>query len=137
MDSDGNEWLYVAPRPDKVTILCSKQEPTDTETEGMGKLRLHSNCKVYGARVLIQAQTVVSFNNSEKDTIPPLFLDYACCDFAGKDVKLKDSHLELTLKNAVNRLEDLRLASHKVDEVNKHIDVTSNVSFLRGSNTVT
>jgi len=101
--------------------LCPKQEPTEIEIEGTGKLGLHSNCKAYGARVFIQAQTAVSFNNSEKDIIPPLSLDYDCCNFVGKDVKLKDIHLNLPLKNVVNRLDDLRLASHKVDEVNRLI----------------
>jgi hypothetical protein len=74
-----NEWLYV---------LCSKQGPSDIEIEGIGKLKLHINCKAYGARVLIQAQTDVSFNDSEKDIIPPLSLDYDCSSFAGKSVKL-------------------------------------------------
>ena len=137
---DGNEWLYVAPRPDTLTILCPKQEPTDIVIEGTGRLGLHSNCKAYGTRVLIQAQAIVSFNNSEKDIIPPLSLDYDCCEFVGKDVKLKDLHLELPLKNIVNRLDDLRLASHKVDEVNrlileqewkvKHAASYSHLSFL-------
>jgi hypothetical protein len=118
---DGNEWLYVAPRPDTLTILCPKQEPTDIEIEGTGRLGLDSNCKAYGARVLIQAQAVVSSNNSEKDVIPPLSLDYDCCDFVGKDVKLEDIHLKLPLKNVVNYLDDLRLTTHKVDEVNRLI----------------
>ena len=26
MDSDDNDWLYVAPRPYIITILCSEQE---------------------------------------------------------------------------------------------------------------
>jgi hypothetical protein len=39
---DNNEWSYVAPRPDVLTILCSKQEPSDIEIEGPGKLILHS-----------------------------------------------------------------------------------------------
>jgi len=38
-----------------------------------------------------------------------------------KPAKLKDFHLELPLKNIVNRLEDLRLASLKVEEVVKLI----------------
>jgi len=63
----------------------------------------------------------MSLNNSEKDIIPPLPLDYDCCNFVGKNVKLKDIHLELLLKNVLNRLDDLRLTSHKVDEVNRLI----------------
>ena len=53
---------------------------------------------------------------------------------------LRDIHLELPLKNVVNRLDDLRLASHKVDEVNrlifeqewkiKHSTSYSHLSFL-------
>jgi hypothetical protein len=101
--------------------LCLKQDPTDIEIEGTGKLKLRSNCKAYGARVLIQAQAVISYNSTEKDIISPLSLDYDCCNFVGRDVKLNDVHLELPLKNIVNRFDDLRVASHKVDEVNKLI----------------
>jgi hypothetical protein len=82
----------------------------------------------------------IKFNNSEKDIIPPLSLDYDCCEFTGKEVKLKDLHLGLPLKNVVNRLDDLRLASHKVDEVNmlilekewkgKHSASYSHLSFF-------
>ena len=73
------EWLYVAPRPDVLTVLCSKQEASDTEIVGTGKLILQNACKAYGARVLIQAQTIMTFNNTEKDVIPPLSLEYDCC----------------------------------------------------------
>jgi len=116
-----NEWLYVAPRPDVLTILCSKQEPSDIEIVGTGKLILHSACKAYGARVLIQAQTIMTTNNTEKDIIPPLSLDYDCCITEKKTTKLNDIRLDLPLKNIVNRLEDLRLASHKVEEVDRLI----------------
>jgi hypothetical protein len=29
----------------------------------------------------------VSFHNSQKEIIPPLSLDYDCCNLVGKDVK--------------------------------------------------
>ena len=77
--------------------------------------------QAYGTRILIKAQTVVGFNNSEKDIIPPMSLEYDCCNFAGNNVKLNDIHLELPKKNIVNRLDDLRLASHKVEEVDRLI----------------
>ena len=63
----------------------------------------------------------MSFNNTEKDVIPPLSLEYDCCTSKGKPAKLKDFHLELPLKNIVNHLEDLIFASHKVEEVDKLI----------------
>jgi hypothetical protein len=60
-------------------------------------------------------------NNTEKDVIPPLSLDYDCCTSERKTTKLNDIHLDLPLRNIVNRLEDLRLASHKVEDVDKLI----------------
>ena len=104
---DDNEWLYVAPRPDVLTVLCSKEEPSDTEIVGTGKLILHSACKAYGSRILIQARTIKTSNNTEKDIIPPLSLEYDSCISKGKTTKLNEIHLELPLKSIVNRLEDL------------------------------
>jgi hypothetical protein len=113
----GNEWLYVAPQTDVLTVLCSKHEPSDIAIVGTGKLMLHSACKAYGARVLIQAQTLMFSNNTDKDIIPPLSLDYDCCAPEEKNSKLNAIHLDLPLKNVINHLDDLKLASHKVEEV--------------------
>jgi hypothetical protein len=54
-----------------LTVLCSKQEPSDIEIVGTGKLVLHSACKAYGARVLVQAKTIMTTNNNDKYIIPP------------------------------------------------------------------
>lgn len=118
---EDNKWLYVAPQPDVLTVLCSKQEPSDIEIAGTGKLKLHSACKAYGSRILIQAQTIKTSNNTEKDIIPKLFLEYDCCVSKGRTAKLNKIQLELPLKSIVNHLEDLRLASHKVEEVDRLI----------------
>ena len=118
---EDNEWLYVAPQPDVLTILCSKEEPSDSEIAGTGNLKLHGPCKVYSSRILIQAQTIKTSNNTEMDIIPPLSLEYDCCVSEGRTTKLNRINLELPLKNTVNRLEDLRLASHKVEKVDKLI----------------
>jgi len=80
---------------------------------------LRSTCKAYGSRVLIQA--IKTFNNTEKDFIPPLSLEYDCCKFEGKVAKLNDTHLQLPLNVIVEGLKDLRLASHKVEEVDRLI----------------
>jgi hypothetical protein len=60
---NGNEWLFVAPRTDALTILCQKQEPVDIEILGTGKLQLRNMCKGYGDKILIQAQMVITTNN--------------------------------------------------------------------------
>jgi hypothetical protein len=56
---DNNEWLYVASRPDTLTVLCSGQEPSDIGIAGTGKLKLNGMCKAYGANVLLQAEVTV------------------------------------------------------------------------------
>jgi hypothetical protein len=109
-----NEWIYFAPRPDVLTVLCPKQDPSDIEFTGTGKLTLQSACKAYGSRVLLQALTIKTSSNTERDIIPPLSLEFDCCLPEGKTVKLDNIQLELPMKNIVNRLEDLRLANHKV-----------------------
>jgi hypothetical protein len=76
---NNNEWLYVAPLVDTLTVVCSGQEPTDVQIRGTGKLMLLSMCKGYGSKVLIQAQVTITSNNTNKDIIPPLILDYDCC----------------------------------------------------------
>jgi len=43
---DNNEWLFVAPKPEVLTVLCSKHEPSDVTVIGTGKLKLNNLCKV-------------------------------------------------------------------------------------------
>jgi hypothetical protein len=108
-------------RPDVLTVLCPNQEPSDIEIIGTGKLTLHGACKAYGSRVLIQAEIIKTFNNTGKDIIPSLSLEFDCCLSEGKVSKLDNIQLNLPLKNIVNRLEDLKLASHKLEEVDRLI----------------
>jgi len=85
---EDNEWLYVAPQPHVLTVLCSKQEPSDIEIAGTGKVQLHSACKAYGSGIVIQAQTIKTSNNTDKDMIPPLSLEFDCCVSEGRTTKL-------------------------------------------------
>jgi hypothetical protein len=96
-------------------------------------------CKAYGAKVLLQAQATVETNNTEKDIIPHVSPDIDCCLSEGKSINLNNIHLELPLKNIINHLDDLRIASHKVDDVEKliseewkikHFNTDYHLSFL-------
>jgi len=74
-----NEWLFVAPKLEVLTVLCSKHKPSDVTLIGRGKLKLNNLCKGYGSRILIQAHLTISTNNT-KDIIPHLPLDFDCCE---------------------------------------------------------
>lgn len=52
---------------------------------------------------------------------PQIYLEYDCCIFERKVAKFNGIHLELSLKTIVNRLEDLGIASHKFEKVEKLI----------------
>jgi hypothetical protein len=60
-------------------------------------------------------------NNTKKDIVPPLSLDYDRCGLEISPHKLSEIHLELHTTNILNRLEDLQLASHKIKEVDRLI----------------
>jgi hypothetical protein len=51
-----------------------------------GKIILLSACKAYRARVLIQNQKSMTTDNTDKDIIPPLSLDYDCCGLEMKPI---------------------------------------------------
>jgi hypothetical protein len=44
-------------------------------------------------------------------------LDIDCCQSEGKNISFDDIHFDMPLKNIINYLEDLRVASHKIDDV--------------------
>jgi hypothetical protein len=94
---DHNEWLFVPPTFDVLTVLFSKHEPTDVKLIGTGKLHLNSMCKAYGNRILIQSHATFVSNRTSKDFIPPLSLEYDCCGSVDKTIKLNELHLQIPL----------------------------------------
>jgi hypothetical protein len=119
---DNNEWLFVAPKPEVLTVLCSKHEPSDVTLIGTGKLKLNNLCKGYGSRIHIQAQLTICTNNTDKDIIPRLPLEFDCCEVQGKNISWHSIHLNLQLTNVIRHLDDLKVANHKVEEVEKLIE---------------
>jgi hypothetical protein len=124
---DNNEWLYVTPKSDVLTVLCLKLEPTDIKLLGTGKL--NSMCKAYGSRILIQAHSILVTNRTNKDVIPLLSLEYDCCGSVDQNYKLNELHLNVPLRSVTNSLDDLRVASHKVDEVENLILELEDAAF--------
>ena len=116
-----NEWLFVAPKPKVLTVLCSKHEPSDVTLIGTGKLKLNNVCKGYESRILIQTQLTTYTNETDKDIIPHLPLEFDCCEVLGKNFSLNNIHSNLPLTNVIHHLDDLKVASHKV-EVEKLIE---------------
>ena len=135
-----NEWIFVAPKPEVITVLCSKHEPSDVTLISKEKLKLNNLCKGNVTRILIQAQLTISTNNIDKDIIPRLSLEFDCCEIQGKNFILNNIHLNLPLNKAIHHLDDSKLATHKVEEVErlteeqdwkpKHSNTDYHLSFL-------
>ena len=117
-----------------------KHEPTDVKLLGTGKLQLKTMCKAYGNRIFIQSYSTLVSNCTSKDVIPPLSLKYECCGGVDNTFKLKELHLHISLRSVTSSLDELRIASHKIAEVEnlilaqdwkiKHSTVDSHLSFL-------
>ena len=123
-----------------LTVLCSKHEPSDVTLIGRGKLKLNNLCKCYGSRILIPAQLTISTNNTDKGIILHLPLEFDCCEIQGRNFNLNNIRLDLPLTNVIRHLDDLKVANHKVEEVEnlieeqdwklKHSNMDYNLSFL-------
>jgi hypothetical protein len=111
----------VAPKTERLTILCENEEATDVLLKGSGKLKFLKRCRGYGNEVMFQTQIRVTSNATNKDVIPDLNIIYDCCENEGVKLNIEQVKLFAPLKHVTNNLEDLEYASHKVDDVEKLI----------------
>jgi len=96
--------------------------------------------KAYRSRILIQCHSTLVSNCTSKDVIPLMPLEYDCCGSVDRNFKLNDLHLHLTLRSVTNSLDDLRIASDKLEDVEnlilehgwniKHSELDSQFSFF-------
>jgi hypothetical protein len=117
-----NKWIYVAPVPESLTVLCTGQKPTDVQINGSGVLTFLSPCTGYGSTVIIRSISVHSVNNTDKVINHPLNLTHDCCEMNVDTLSLDKIKLETPLKNIQNHDGDLHLANHKVENVQKLVD---------------
>ena len=121
MDTDGNEWLFVTRTSGVLTVLCSKHEPMDVKLLGTGKLQLNPMCNAYGNRILIQSHATIVSNCRNNVIIPPMSLEYDCCGGIDKNFKLNELRLHIPLRSVASSLDVMKIASHKVEDVEKLI----------------
>jgi hypothetical protein len=112
-----NAWLYVAPVPSKMTVLCSGQEPTDIEIRNNGILTFLADCTGYSDKAMLKSVTAHYVNHTQKDIIPPLYLPFDCCETGENKIHLDDLQLETPLKNMLTHNDELQLASYKENDV--------------------
>jgi hypothetical protein len=117
-----NQWLYTSPVDERVTVLCDDDVPVYVHAIGRGKLSLKPRCKAYTAHVTLYASTkLTTVSNVTKDFLPELDLNFDCCFGEYEKKKVDEIPLDIPLNNVMSSIDDLRLASIKVDEVKQLI----------------
>ena len=97
-------------------------------------------CKAYRNRIPIQSHAKIVSNRTSKDFIPPMTLECKCCGSIYKNLKLYELRLHIPLRSVAGSLDDLRIAGHKVENIEKlileqewkvkHSTFDSHLSFL-------
>ena len=118
-----NEWIYFVPTSESVTILCTERPPVDVVVSGIGKLGLSASCKGFGKSALFQTHTILNAENQgyESDFIAKVNLEYNCCEELNMKLNISTLHLNTSYRHIVSHLDDLKIASHKVSEVENMI----------------
>ena len=117
-----NAWIYVAPVPERLTVLCEGQKPTDVEIKGSGVLSFLSACTGYGNTVIIRSLSVHSVNNTDKDINKPVNLTHDCCEMTVDALPLDELQLEIPVKSIPTHDGELHLANHRVENVQKLVE---------------
>ncbi|PNF23406.1 hypothetical protein B7P43_G12246 [Cryptotermes secundus] len=110
-----NQWLFVTPQSETFTVLCP-QGTTTFKLEKGGKLTLKPGCKGYSSYVTLYAISMLSIN-STNDYVPTAPVNFDCCFENLEDVKFKELPLQVPLVNIMSSIDDLRIASMKVNDV--------------------
>jgi hypothetical protein len=116
-----NEWLFTAPSTELFTVLCGT-EKFQLTLHNRGKLYLPPRCKGYSTHNTLYALSTLESNNSQDDILPLASVDIDCCLTVEEKEQLHKIPLQKPLTNILSSIEDLNMASVKIDEVQKLID---------------
>lgn len=122
-----NSWLFVLPKPESVTISCTAsknhKKPIDVLLEGTGSLTLNQDCKAYGQSAMLTPKSSYS-SETLIDFVPPFDIQIDCCDELKEKYNLNITTLKLNtvFRNTMNHIEDLNVASHRLNDINTMIE---------------
>jgi len=118
-----NEWIYFTPTSESITILCTDKPPVDVMVSGIGKLGISANCKGYGKSGVFQTHSIldVSGTGYESDFMSRVRLEYDCCEEMSAKINISTIRLSNSFKHIVPHLDDLKIASHRISEVENMI----------------
>jgi hypothetical protein len=116
---ENNEWIYFVPASESITILCAEKPPIDIIVTGIGKLGIKENCKGFGRSAHFQTHSILNVDNPgyESDFLSTVNLEYDCCEYLNSKTNFSSLRLNASFKHIVSHLDDLKVASHRISEV--------------------
>jgi hypothetical protein len=121
---NSNSWLFSMPKPEVLTITCrNSKAPVDVYLSGVESISINGECKAYSfSSILIPSQTFVS--NDTFEFIPHFNLAQDCCDEILKTTEefAKPLELDRAYNKITLHVQDLNIASHKLDNIVKLTD---------------
>ena len=113
--------MYTAPTRELFTVLCGT-EKFQLTLQKSGKLYLTPRCKGYSTHSTLYALSTLIRNNSQDDVLPVASVDTDCCLTSAEREQLHEIPLQKPLTNILSSVQDLKLASVKIDEVQELIN---------------
>jgi hypothetical protein len=98
------------------TVLCGN-EKFQLTLQQRGKLYLPPRCKGYSAHSTLYALSTLTHNRSQEDILPLAAVDIDCCLTTDEKEQLHEIPLQKPLTNILSSVEDLKIASVKIDEI--------------------
>jgi hypothetical protein len=89
--------------------------------QGRGKLLLPPRCKRYSTHSTFFAISTIVRNNSQDAVLPLAPVDLDCCLTSQEKEQLSEISLDKPLTNILSSVEDLKIASVKIDEIQEMI----------------
>lgn len=95
----------------------------DIILSGIGKLGISADSKGFGKSALFQIHSILNIDNSgyETDFMSKVNLEYDCCEELNMKLNISTLSLNTSYKHIVSNLDDLKIASHRVLDVENMI----------------
>ncbi|KAF5297304.1 hypothetical protein FQA39_LY12143 [Lamprigera yunnana] len=123
-----NEWIYILSKPSRITCK-NLSYPIDFELFGSEKIKLYNNCKIYADSVIIFSDTLPYLESNYNSILPNFNILHDGCK------KHSNHNIDEILipKIHLNKLdlEELKAASHKLDDIGRlseNLSETENTS---------
>jgi hypothetical protein len=85
------------------------------------KLKIQAGCKGYTRTAILSMMNEINVNTSGKgnDLLSKIDAEFDCCEHLISRINLSHIDLDMKFKHVVNQVDDLKLASFKISELEK------------------